>query len=263
MPFTRDDYRWAIGIIIIPLVGGLWALHQQDLAKRDATIRRELDDAQRGTMTLISLLPYLTDPDPSHVKRNMAIRVLNKMREERTISRELLASMVLGVELLDPSNPLDQKTLKSLALSQDLPTADLSFGAPVAANGSTATSTSKSAAPPPLNLPTRVYIQVYGEQELVVASRAKEALQSAGIFVPQIEDVTARQKKGQKVPIGYSELTLLYFRESDSQAAQSAADILHNAGINDVHVVDRSKTSYQVPSGQLELWFARPADFAR
>jgi hypothetical protein len=255
MPLTRDDYRWAVGIIIIPLVGGLWALHQQDLAKREEAVRRDLENAQRGTTVLVSLLPYLSDPDPSHVKRNMAIRVLNKMREENTISSELLASLVLGVELLDPKNPLDQKTLSSLALSQDLPTVNSPSGAPVAAAGPASATASTYVAPPQLNLPTRIYIQVYGEQEMAQASKAKEALQAAGIIVPQIEDVTLKQQKGQKVPIGYAELTLLYFRASDSAAAQTAAAILQDAGLGAVHVADRSKSGYQVPSGQLELWF--------
>jgi hypothetical protein len=260
MPFTKDDWRWILGIIVIPLMGWIWTQHEQQLAQDDAATRQKFDDAQRRNAMVVTLLPYLADTEPAHVKRDLALQLLAQMRKENQLTPELESGLKVVTSRLDPANPSDLPILTNLALLQDRPTANIGNAAtsPVA-------SAPKGAAPAPvepLSLPARIYIQVFGQDEMDSARKAQETLRKQGVIVPGIEDVMLKQSKGQRVPTGFPQLTLLYFNEQDKSLATRMADVLRDTGLGAVRVPDHANTAYRVPNGQLELWFARPASLA-
>jgi hypothetical protein len=250
---------WWLSAIIIPLTAWIWGVHKERVAAVEADARYKITTSQASTQLVVTVFPYLADTDPSGIKRDLALALLQQMARDRTLAPELEASVRAILSNLtskveqNTATAAEVHTLTEYAKRQDDPT--LSSAASDAG-------TTPSPPPPPLALsaaplPPRVYIQIFGQKDEALASKAKEVLKSAGALVPHIEDVEQNAVNGKRVPIGYEKPTLVYFNDADRSRALAIADALKGAGIGEIIVPGEANKRFKVPIGQLELWFAR------
>jgi len=236
---------WWITGIAIPLTAWIWGLHNERIAT-----------AQANTQLVVTLFPYLSDTDPSGIKRDLALALLQQMGRDHTLAPELQASVNAILSNLTSkveaktATPGERHTLTEYAKRQDVPVSAISIA-----------DTNAPAAPPApvpaaAPLPPRVYIQIFGQQDLVLANKAKDVLEAGGTLVPHVEDVE-RVANGKRIPIGYKKTTLVYFNDADRPRAQTLAQDLEKAGVGAIVVPSEANTHYKVPPGQLELWFAK------
>jgi hypothetical protein len=249
---------WWLSAIIIPLTAWIWGVHKERVAAVEADARYKVSTSQASTQLVVTVFPYLADPDPSGIKRDLALALLQQMGRDRTLAPELEASVRAILSNLtskveqNTATAAEVHTLTEYAKRQDDPT--------LSSAASDSGATSPPPPPPALSaapLPPRVYIQIFGPKDEALANTAKEVLKSVGVLVPHIEDVEQNAVNGKRVPVGYEKPTLVYFNDTDRSRALAIADALKGAGIGEIIVPGEANKKFKVPTGQLELWFAR------
>lgn len=244
----------------IPLAVFLWGHQAAKEAKRAEDVRSTMEQealrqrqavetAQRNFDLVIKLLPNLNRDDSSRERRN-ALAVLAALEREGQLDKALRAAFVENVSILDNAVASDG-SVKSVPQLQELEI--LGRGSP-----SSAEISSGAAAAPTLVVPgTKVYIQIFDDEQRALAHQIQEAARALGIAAPGIENViNTAAKRGKHPPMGYKRSTLLVFKRADlALAIRLAEKVKDLTGIELERKVLADESAFdKVPAGQLEIW---------
>lgn len=272
---ASDNFRWVAGSIAIPLAVWLWGQHaaQEGAASRAAAAkeaeaerkhRYNVETAHRNVDLVIKLLPALNQPQAS-LERLNALAIMKALEEHGQLSPALGASLHANVERLRGQVAQDG-TLNNREARQEVEA--LAKSAPSSTEIAEMASAAASAAGKPpapsstVVVPgTKVYVQIFNEEQRALATQMQAAARELGIAAPGIENVvTAAAKRGKPSPQGYDAPTLLLFKKSDEAlAARLAQEVAKRTGTK-LTLSDRSSQAAfkNVPAGQLEIWLEDP-----
>jgi hypothetical protein len=255
--FVAQEWKFLLTALIIPLLTYMWGEHQKEVAqiaaagatqaaRIEAKSHERVEQAQKNSQLLTSLLPYLADTDPTSGRQQLALVIVAHLRTEHAIPEALEAAFRQTVGDVNQrlaagkAQPSDARALEAVAAAQDRPRVSGSNVVPAAVDV-------------PLGRP-RVYIQIARDTDLPRAQELQDKLRADGLLVPGIENVTATAKrKGTKPPRPYDVPTVVYFHDADAETARRVAQ---QWGANAV----AKQVSIPAPTGQLECWFPGGAE---
>lgn len=245
--------KWGVVSLAIPLAAGVHG-HFQGEAVRDAEI------ARRDADLLLKLMPELNSGDPE--KAGMAQRIVFGLDNTPSASvtiREMASHLR---QVAEAKRRSDQAPLARegalIAEAEALADPLVGRSAPATPPPSTRHLEAAPATAELVAAPSRVFIQIYAEEQRAAAEAVRESLRRRGVAVPAIENVLARatdparvRRFAQRGAVG-----VRYFNRADAAAAAAVANsISAQTGSADVGVQDASRSGAGVPAGQLEIWF--------
>jgi hypothetical protein len=225
---------WLLGSVVLSGVTYYWNHKNDDRVAQEKNLEKVLITQREDSQFLLQLLPSLTHVD--HDVRLRAVDVIKTRYPEDKIPipiQRLMANIITeATSLPDLIQPEETKRLIASAvssldkLSQPDPAVTATFQ----------------------QLPARVYLQIFSEQQREKAKEIQLNLGKQGFIVPGIENV---QDKSHPV----KETQIRYFNESDKDSANKVKDVLNQNGYSKVEVLSVPLKVKPKP-GTIEVWFA-------
>ena len=226
---------WLLGSVVLSGVTYYWNHKNDDRIAQEKTWKRCLSRKGRIPSSL-QLLPSLTHADRD--VRLRAVDVIKTRYPEDKIPipiQRLMANIISeATSLPDLKQSEETKRLIASAVSSldRLPQQDPAVTAAFQ------------------QLPARVYLQIFSEQQREKAKEIQMILGKQGLIVPGIENV-----RDKATPV--KETQIRYFNDSDKDVANKVKDALNQNGYAKVEVLS-VPMKVKPKAGTIEVWFAAP-----
>jgi len=231
---------WLLGSVVLGGITWYWNHRNDERSKQEKTAQEQLADSQKAAQKesddrrkdsefLVSMLPYLTSQNGD--VRLRAASVVSARYAENQVPQEIqriVAQALGGVK----ANEQNQETYNKVVTRLDNPSANTTqLDAAVASNAQ--------------DLPERVYIQIYKEDQRGPARQMQKLLREQNFVVPGIENVSGKADV-------VSSTEVRYFNNRDQDAADQVIKAVKQNGFPDAKL--QPITKVQKNPGVLEVW---------
>lgn len=241
---------WLLGSVVVGLISILW---NQRLAKEN----EQREDSQ----FVANMLPYLTNS--SMEARVRAVQVIQGRYTAETMPENVKNLMCNSLaDFGDFRHQVNGSLMRHTDdfLNRCTPPAQNSSSAPTPTASPRDGGQSSGATPTPLpagQTPaerTRVYIQIYAEQQTEQASEIQEDLREDHFIVPGIEDLSNTNPALAKMPL--SKTDVRYFSDADAYNAGRIHELVKK-NVNSTKLNDKPTRSHlKANPGTIEIWLA-------
>jgi len=212
---------WILGSVILSGITTYWNWRNDN---RAAESNRMREDSQ----FLSTMLPYLTNADVN--VRLRAVDVINSRYPARDMPDQIKQ---LTAKVLESAAGQPKQTEETQSL---VATVAHTLDRQAEATGEVA---------PVQQLPPRVYLQIFQEQQRETAKKIQGLLRGEGLLAPGIENVGAKSS-----PV--TGTIVRYFNDADEAVAQRVRQILHDNGLPQASV---QRFQLKANPGSIEVWF--------
>jgi hypothetical protein len=235
---------WLLGVLLVSFVPWSWNYwagrrakeeqeRQQKIDEQKRAEQQRLEEQRQDSQFLATLLPYLTASDLKAELR--AVRVIqSRYPGEQTpaYTQKLIADVLQDAATI-PQNQQNEETRR--LVTSVFRGADITN--PLRDEGATAKVK---------QLPARVYLQIFGEDQRRMANSIQSRLVEKGFIVPGIENVEGWAQ-------GVTTTEVRFFHDSDGQTAKNIADLLSQNGVK---AFAPPMSHRKANTGAIEVWFA-------
>lgn len=242
---------WVLGSVVVGLISFSW---NRRLAKEN----EQREDSQ----FVANMLPYLTNS--SMEARVRAVQVIQGRYKPDTMPENIKNLMCNSLaDFGDFRHQVNESLMRHTDdfLNRCMPSAQNSSSAPTPTatpqgggqgSGATPTPLPASEQTPPER--TRVYIQIYGEQQREQASEIQEALREYHFIVPGIENLSNTNPALAKRPPSKSDVR--YFNDADADNAGRIHEWLAKNGYSTKLNGTPTRSHLKANQGTIEIWLA-------
>ncbi len=225
---------WLLGSVLLSGITYYWNHRNDQRLENEKHLEQQLVVQREDSQFLIQLLPSLTSSD-----RNVQLRAVDVIKtrypEDKfpAAIQRLIANIVVEASAQPNAQQPDEtkRLIASAARTLDrLPEQDPAVASAIQ------------------QLPARVYLQIFDEQDRAKAKQIQSGLRQQGFIAPGIENVG---NKAQTV----KQTEIRFFNDSDKDSANKVRDILNQSGIGQVQIL-QLQIKTKVSPGTIEVWLA-------
>jgi hypothetical protein len=213
---------WLLGSVVLSSITWYWHYRNDERAMT-------LDDKRKDSEFLVSMLPYLSSKDGD--VRLRAASVVSARYPENQVQKEVqrvVAQALGGVK----TSEQNEGTYNKVVMRLDNPNANTTQLDPAVASSAQ-------------DLPERVYIQIYKEDQREPAKKIQRLLREQQFVVPGIENVFGKADLVASTQVRY-------FNSRDQDAADQVIKVVKQNGFPDAKL--QPITKVQKNPGVLEVW---------